>query len=156
MVRSDISDTSSDPIKIDMNIPSISEFVGIVRLAVSGIATRMNFTIEEIEDIKIAVSEACTNAVQYAYDPKLGGKIHVECNLHQTKLEIIISDYGKGFDIQGVLAGKHKPRDMDDKLGLGLGLTFIKSLMDEADFHSEYGKGTTIKMAKFAPIREQA
>ncbi len=139
-----------DPVKVEMTIPNISEFVGIVRLAVSGIATRMNFTIEEIEDIKIAVSEACTNCVQYAYDKDVLGQVEIHCFLYPDKLEIIVRDKGKGFDVQKALSEK-KGELMPNKLGLGLGLTFIKSLMDEAEFHSEVGRGTTIRMIKSAP-----
>ena len=63
---------SNEPVKVELSIPSISEYVGVARLAVAGVASRLKFTHEEIEDIKIAVSEACTNAVQYAYGEGTG------------------------------------------------------------------------------------
>lgn len=151
MVRKEQSE--AEPIQVDITIPSISEYVGIVRLAISGIATRMDYSIEEIEDIKIAVSEACTNAVQYAYDPKIPGKVDVQCRLYPDKLEITVIDHGSGFDIDAVISGRKPKDESPDKLGLGLGLTFIRSLMDEADFTSVPGKGTTIRMAKMAPVR---
>lgn len=146
---------ASEPVLVELSIPSMSEFVGIIRLAVSGIATRMNFTIEEIEDIKIAVSEACTNSVQYAYNQQ-DGRIDVVCQLYSDRLEIIVKDTGKGFDIEKALLnpGKKDVPEDPDKLGLGLGLTFIKSLMDETSFSSEEGKGTTIKMVKLAPVKK--
>ena len=137
-----------EPLQIQLTIPCVSEFVGIVRLAVSGVATRMNFSIEEIEDIKIAVSEACTNAVQYAYDNR-GGNINVVCTLYSDSLEILVRDVGKGFSLSEEMMNKKAASDpVPDKLGLGLGMTFIKSLMDEADFKSELGKGTTVRMIK--------
>lgn len=140
----------SKPINIELNIPCLSEFVGIVRLAVSGIATRMNFSIEEIEDIKIAVSEACTNSVQYAYESDLASKrIFITCNIYDNKLEIIIKDEGKGFDVASI-EGRKTMEIIPDKLGLGLGITFIKSLMDEAYIDSIIGKGTTVRMIKYA------
>ena len=144
-----------EPLQIRMTIPCVSEFVGIVRLAVSGIATRMNFTVEEIEDIKIAVSEACTNAVQYAYGGKDGvGDIAILCNLHADRLEIVIQDSGKGFNLSDDMMNKKGAEDpIPDKLGLGLGMTFIKSLMDVADFKSEPGKGTTVRMVKKTPVK---
>lgn len=52
---------------IEMKIPAKPEYVGIIRLTLSGVASRMGYVYEEIEDLKIAVSEACTNAVQHAY-----------------------------------------------------------------------------------------
>ena len=127
-----------------INIPSLSEYVGVVRLAVSGVATRMNFSIEEIEDIKIAVSEACTNAVQYAYEDPSQGKIDVTCNIYEDKLEIIVEDFGKGF----VPENKKKAVISENKLGLGLGITFIKSLMDESKIDSVKNQGTRVIMIK--------
>ena len=55
---------------ITLTIPAKPEYVSIARLTISGIATRMQFTIEEIDDLKIAISEACTNAVQHAHKAK--------------------------------------------------------------------------------------
>lgn len=136
---------------INIEIPCASDFVGVVRLAVSGIATRMNFSIEEIEDIKIAVSEACTNSVQYAYDDKSEGRVFITCNLYKEKLEILVQDNGKGFDISEVEATKASKESEpmgEERSSLGLGMTFIKSLMDEAEFQSEKGKGSTVRMAK--------
>ena len=57
---------------IEIRFPSRSEYVGVVRLAVSGIAQRCNFTMDEIEDLKIAVTEACSNAVIHGYNGKVG------------------------------------------------------------------------------------
>lgn len=126
-----------------MNIPNKAEYVGVARLAVSGIATRLNFSIEEIDDIKIAMSEAITNAVQYAYDEK-EGRIEITCTSYPKKLEIVVQDQGKGFDLNK----KAPSKTPKSKLGMGLGLTFMKNLMDEADVTSKIGKGTTIRLVK--------
>ncbi len=134
---------------IEMKIPALSDYVGVVRLAVSGIGTRLNFSIEEIEDLKIAVSEACTNAVQYAYTKEdVDPSIWINCYINDTQLKIEIKDTGKGFDPDNI-----KPRTNDDlidedKSNLGLGITFIKSLMDEVEFKSSIGEGTTVTMIK--------
>ena len=58
----------------------------------------MNFSIEEIEDIKIAVSEACTNSVQYAFDDTDNERVFISFNLFKDKLEIIIKDKGEDID----------------------------------------------------------
>lgn len=142
----------SKPMVVDIVIPCLSEFVGIVRLAISGIATRMNFSVEEIEDIKIAVSEACTNSVQYAFEDPVDQKITIQCQLFDNKLEITIEDKGKGFDVNS-LNGSKSLEIIPDKLGLGLGITFIKSLMDEAYISSEIGNGTTVKMVKYTSVK---
>ena len=144
---------SNQPLKMTMKIPCSAEFVGIVRLAISGAASRMNYSIEEIEDIKISVSEACTNAIQHAYGDHPNTEtdsIDINVNMYDTKLEIIIQDYGKGFDTS-LLGTEEQKRKSHEKMGLGLGLTFIKSLMDETTLSSELGKGTTLRIAKTAP-----
>lgn len=142
------------PLEMTMTIPCSSEFVAVVRLAVSGLATRMNFSIEEIEDIKVSVSEACTNAIQHAY-PDLRhpneGKIDIVAHIYSNRLEITVKDYGVGFDISK-LGSEEQQEKSKEKFGLGLGLTFIKSLMDTTDFQSISGKGTTIHMIKEAPV----
>ena len=138
----------SESINVELVIPCLSEFVGIARLSVSGIASRMNFSVEDIEDIKIAVSEACTNSVQYAYEKPENEKIYITSTLYDDRLEIIVADNGKGFDVNSIDSNK-TIEIIPDKLGLGLGITFIKSLMDEAYIESGSDKGTTIKMVKY-------
>lgn len=138
--------------QVTMTIPCSAEFVGVVRLAVSGVASRMNFSIEEIEDIKISVSEACTNVIQHAYEDQTttNNVIDITMNMNDHKLDITVKDYGRGFDLS-ILGTKEQKEKSREKLGLGLGLTFIESLMDNTNFTSEIGKGTTIQMAKTAP-----
>ena len=128
-------------------MPAKPDYVGMMRLAISGIASRMEFTIEKIEDLKIAISEACTNAVQYAYDNKKDKIVLISCAVHSDKLEITVKDTGKGFSIEE----KKKPssNSLTDSPSLGLGITFIKSLMDEAEFKSEPGEGTEVRMVKY-------
>ena len=143
---------NGQPENVEFSIPCMSDYVGVVRLAVSGLATRMNFSIEEIEDIKIAVSEACTNSVQYAFDKPENERVFISFNLFKDKLEIIVKDNGKGFEtdqLERVPIEERRVEDIDENIPrLGLGITFIKSLMDETNITSEPGKGTTIQMAK--------
>ena len=143
----------NDNLSMKLTIPCASEFVGVVRLAISGIASRMNYSIEEIEDIKVSVSEACTNAIQHAYGENTSNSknnIDIVATIHPEKLEIIVKDTGIGFDTN--ILGTHEQKSRsEERLGLGLGLSFVKSLMDDATFNSEIGKGTTIIMSKKAP-----
>ena len=143
---------NGQPENVEFSIPCMSDYVGVVRLAVSGLATRMNFSIEEIEDIKIAVSEACTNSVQYAFDKPENERVFISFNLFKDKLEIIVKDNGRGFktnQLERIPIDERQLEDIDENIPrLGLGITFIKSLMDETKISSEPGKGTTIQMAK--------
>ncbi len=143
---------NGQPENVEFSIPCMSDYVGVVRLAVSGLATRMNFSIEEIEDIKIAVSEACTNSVQYAFENPENERVFISFNLFKDKLEIVVKDTGKGFEVdqlEKIPIEERRLEDIDESVPrLGLGITFIKSLMDETSIKSELGKGTTVQMAK--------
>lgn len=127
--------------EIVMSMPSKAEYVGVVRLTVSAIANRMGFNIEDIEDIKVAVAEACTNAIRHSENHDF----KVSFQVFEDKMGISISDEGKGYQID----------EMDDpdlnnpKEEGGLGIFIIKSLMDEVDMISKVGEGTQIKMIKF-------
>ena len=129
---------------IKLVVPAVSDFISVVRLAISGIASRMNFTIDEVEDIKLAVSEACTNSVRHAYDKGVG-EIYIDCMLQEETLVISIKDTGKGFDTQNIVSPSQTG---DSPIGLGLGLTFIKSLMDSLEVTSSVGQGCTVVMSK--------
>jgi len=139
----------TEPIKVELTVPSISDYVGVARLTASGVANRMKFTHEDIEDIKIAVSEACTNAVQYAYGDNIG-KVNLTFSIYDTYLEIQVRDQGLGFNIET----KKDPNAASDpeKIGLGLGIVFMKSLMDTVDYQSSEGNGTVVTMTKKVPV----
>lgn len=85
---------------IEMKIPAKPEYVGVIRLTASGIAGRMGFSYDEIEDLKIAVSEACTNAAQHAYKSQEKGEVSIGYSLYKDRLEIIVADRGTSFDLQ--------------------------------------------------------
>jgi serine/threonine-protein kinase RsbW len=133
---------------IELKIPASSEFISIVRLALSGVANRLEFTVEAIEDIKIALSEACTNVIQHAFHDPEKECIYVTFKLDEGSLEMTVKDTGKGFSPGDKAVDKSNP-EQDGKFGLGLGLVFIRTLMDEVVLDSEIGKGTLIRMKKF-------
>jgi len=141
--------------KVTVEVPAESEFVAVVRLAVSGVASRMGFTLEDIEDIKVAVSEACTNVVQHAYPVGQRGMVRVESIMYDDALEIVVSDSGAGFDTSHIVSAKnHSDQSDQGVFGLGLGLTFIRSLMDSSEVESNCGSGTIVRMQKKVPIQE--
>ena len=106
----------------------------------------LDFSVEDIESVKVAISEACTNSVQHAYKDG-DGHIEITCFLSDKKLEITVKDEGAGFDV-GILGTQSQIEKSEEKLGLGLGITFIKNLMDEATVYSVPGKSTEIHMVK--------
>ncbi len=136
---------------IRLTLPARAGYVGIVRLTVSGIANRMGFAYEEIEDIKLAVAEACTNAVNHAYDRSAEEmELSVTCRVFPDRLVIEVADQGKGFWFDGQPADLrpiHPDADLDDVAEGGLGLFLIHALMDEVDV--QVGEGVTVSMTKY-------
>lgn len=126
---------------INMRFPSKAEYVGVIRLTVSAIANRMGFNIEEIEDIKVAVTEACTNAIKHG----LNEDFSVCFDIFKEKIMVSVKDEGKGYNTDDL----NEPDLSNPKEEGGLGIFIIKSLMDEVDLKSSVGQGTEIKMIKF-------
>ena len=128
--------------KVELKIPSLPEFVAVARLAVAAIASRMDFPYDAVDDIKVAVGEACTNAIEHAAcsDPP-EGEINISCYLEQDALVIEVDDRGPGFD-------PHLCAEPDVLSGGGLGLILIQALMDEVKLTSLAGQGTQVRMIK--------
>jgi serine/threonine-protein kinase RsbW len=135
---------------IEVKMPAKPEYVGVIRLTLSGIASRMGYVYEEIEDLKIAVSEACTNAVHHAYQTNDDGEIIVGFGVYSNKLEIMIADNGKSFNFQEVKnkLGPYTNSSAIDQLSEGgLGLYLMETLMDEVYVFNN--SGVTVFMVKY-------
>lgn len=134
---------------IEMKIPSKPEYVGLVRLTLSGVLNSVGASYEEIEDTKIAVSEAVTNAVKHAYSDT-DNEITIGFAVSKEKVEIIVQDSGKSFDYETVKE-EIGPYTETDSISFlregGLGLFLIESLMD--DVNVKRSEGVTISMVKY-------
>ena len=128
---------------IKMEISSNPEYVSVISLTTSGIANKVGFCIDDIEDLKVAISEACTNAIKHSLDDKF----IVIYSIIENGLTIEVIDNGKGYDRNSV----SEPNINDLKEG-GMGLFIIESLMDEVTVESQEGKGTSIKMTKYLGV----
>ncbi|MCM3671972.1 anti-sigma B factor RsbW [Mesobacillus maritimus] len=135
---------------VEMKIPAKPEFVGVIRLTLSGIASRMGFSYDEIEDLKIATSEACTNAVQHAYRKNEQGEVVIGFGLFQDRLEVMVADHGQSFDFHSAREGIG-PYQQNQSIEFlregGLGLYLIETLMDEVRIHQK--EGVTVFMTKY-------
>lgn len=133
---------------VEIKIPARADYVGVVRLTVSGIANRMGFDYEAIEDLKIAVSEAITNAVCYAY---LGeGEITIGFGIYDDRLEVMVLDHGNSFNFNEIKndLGPFRPSDSIDELREGgFGLFLIQALMDNVEINND--QGVTVFMTKY-------
>lgn len=128
---------------IRMDITSNSSYVGIIRLTTSGIANKIGFSIDDIEDIKVAVSEACTNAIKHSKKDRF----FITFTVMENGINITIEDNGKGYKIDEL----NKP-DLDNPKESGLGLFIIEALMDEVEIKSTEDKGTIISMTKYLGV----
>jgi len=116
------------------------------RVAAAAFASQLDPTIEEISDIKTAVSEAVTNAIIHGYENKYGF-VKMNCRLYADSIEIEIIDEGKGIeDINLARQPLYTSRPEMDRLGMGF--TVMESFMDRVDVFSEPGKGTTVLLYK--------
>src|SRR5690625_151409 len=127
---------------IEMKVPAKPEYVGVIRLSVSGVANRMGFNYEEIEDLKVAVAEAVTNVVEHAYKDNESGEVTVGIGVYEKRLEIMVADRGGSFDLKEVKS-KIGPYHASDRVETlqegGLGLFLINALMDKVEINNEYG-----------------
>jgi len=128
---------------IKMEITANPEYVSIIRLTTSGIANKVGFCIDDIEDLKVAISEACTNAIKHS----LEDRFTIIYSMIENGLTIEIIDNGKGYDRSTV-----SEPDIDNLKESGMGLFIIESLMDEVIVESQEGKGTSIKMTKYLGV----
>ncbi len=131
--------------EIKLSIPNKPEYVSVARLTVSAIANRMGFDIEKIEDIKVALAEACTNAITHGmndYD-----NFHVSFMIDENKLTVSVCDSGKGCAVKEIQSPDLNHLNQDKEGGLGIFI--IRSLMDNVEITSDIGNGTTITMTKY-------
>jgi len=127
---------------ITIKLPSKAEYVSIARLAASVISNTVGFDIEEIDDIKVAVGEACNNAVLHGHSEEEVYEINFR--LSDEKIHIEVKDNGIGFDEE-----KYEEPDLNNLKGNGLGIYIMKSLMDEVDILPNGEEGTTLKLIKY-------
>ena len=111
---------------IKMEITTNPDYVSIIRLTASGIANKMGFPIDDIEDIKVAVSEACTNAIKHSKDDVF----NIVFNILDNAINIEIQDNGKGFNVDEKFEQSYGLKNMRER-ALEIGATFhIVSLPD--------------------------
>lgn len=127
-----------------LKIPSKPEYVGVARLTILGIACRMNFSYDVVEDLKLAVGEACTAAVERAQQAGTNDSdITINCHMSDERLTIeIIDPIGSEPKIVEATAS---PDEFDEKK---LGALLIELLVDEYDVQATTDGGTLVRMTK--------
>ncbi len=131
---------------MELKLPSLSVNEGFARSVVGAFATQLDPTLEDIADIKTAVSEAVTNAIVHGYPDKLG-EIRIYASLESRTIKVVVQDQGVGIrDIEQARQPFYSTAG--DESRSGMGFTVMETFMDEVSIDSTPGKGTTVKLKK--------
>lgn len=132
--------------EMHMEFLSKSSNESFARVVAAAFAAQLDPTVEELADVKTAVSEAVTNAIIHGYENK-PGFIKLDCRLFHNAIEIKVSDEGKGIEnielARQPLFTTHPEMERS-----GMGFTVMESFMDKVDIISEPGAGTTVVLFK--------
>lgn len=129
------------PELVELRIPARPEWVALARLAAATVANRLRFSIEEIEDVKLAVAEACTAVIQHEGH---GEFIQLTCEALDNSLQVRVRDSGH----LGVHAPDRRGINFEEARIAGLGIFLIRTLMDEVSYDAHPQHGTDLLMIK--------
>lgn len=133
--------------EMEMHFDAVSENEAFARIAVAAFVGALNPTLEEISDIKTAVSEAVTNAIIHGYEEDASGQVWLHCMIRQDVLQVEIKDYGRGIDdIEQAMEPLFTTKPEMDRSGMGF--SFMEAFMDDLEVHSVPGEGTVVQMKK--------
>lgn len=139
--------------KAVLEFSSRAENVSFARVAVATFVSQVDFTLPDLEEIKVAVSEAVSNAIIHGYENNPDQVVRLEISIADEYMEMVVIDRGKGIDdIQKAL----EPAFSTDPERMGLGFSFMQSFMDKFKVQSEPGKGTRVKMSRRAGAPRRA
>lgn len=141
---------SKNEMKLSFDARSVNE--GFARIAVAAFITELNPTLDEVADVKTAVSEAVTNAIIHGYDnPE--DKVELVCKIEGTTVEIVVSDTGTGIaDVEKAMEPFYTTKPELERSGMGF--AFMEAFMDEVRVSSEVGAGTRVWMRKKIGVQE--
>jgi serine/threonine-protein kinase RsbW len=135
---------------VELEIPARPEYVSLARLVVSSLASsRRDLADDRIDDLKLAVSEACTNAIE-AYEPAGDERVVLRWRDEHDHLEVDVQDHGPGFDPSTLPDRPSVTDPVRPNFERGLGVPLMRALVDEVTFSSS-GDGTSVNMILFCP-----
>lgn len=131
---------------------AVGENESFARVVIAAFVTRLNPTLEELGDIKVAVSEAVTNAIIHGYEEK-GGKIRITARLEENELTVQIEDWGKGIpDVEKAMEPLFTTKPEEERSGMGF--SFMEAFTDELLVESKPGEGTRVTMKKVMGVQD--
>ena len=130
---------------VKLVIQSLPENIALARVSVAAFVAQIDLTVDELEEIKVAVSESVSNAIIHGYEQCPDQWVEIEVSRYPDFFEIHIVDSGKGIeDIEAAM----QPIYSSDADRMGLGFVFMQSFMDEVEVTSEVNKGTRVILRK--------
>lgn len=137
--------------QVSLVFPSRSANEGFARSAAASFAAQLDPTLDELGDVKTAVSEAVTNAIVHAYPDALG-KVELKLRLYpENEFEVVVRDWGVG--IENIDQARAPLFTTGSEERAGMGFTIMESFMDTVKVRSKPGKGTTVTMRKRFALR---
>ena len=132
--------------EMELIFDAISDNEGFARVTVAAFVAHLNPTLEELSDIKTAVSEAVTNCIIHGYE-EVAGKVYMRCKLEGAVLHIEIRDTGKGIEnLEQAMEPLFTTKPELERSGMGF--AFMEAFMDDLEVESVPGEGTTVRMIK--------
>ena len=132
---------SSENAVINLTIPAKAEYITLGRLALTALARARDFPEETLADLKLALTEACSNSVRHAYGPD-DGIVELLYELWPDRLIVEVSDEGSGFEPPSEL------EEMGDFGEGGLGIAIIREIVDELEISEKSGGGSRLRFVK--------
>ena len=132
--------------EMEIRFDSRAENEGFARVSVASFLTQLNPTVEEVADVKTAVSEAVTNAIIHGYEQRVE-TVRIHCSIENQLFTVEISDRGKGIaNVEKAMEPMFTTKPEDDRSGMGF--SFMEAFMDTVEVESKVGEGTSVKMTK--------
>jgi len=139
--------------RVIVELAAIPENVGVARLMAAMVAAQADFTVAEVDEVKLAVSEAVTNAIVHGYRGDSRQMVRMEAALEDGELVITVTDSGRGIED---VALAMQPAVTTDPERMGLGFSFMEAHMDQVEVTSQVGQGTRVVMRKRPAPRDVA
>ena len=138
---------------VTMQFKSIPENVSLARVLVASFGAQLDMTISDLDELKVAVSEAVSNSIIHGYRNDPEKTVEMEVSSFENQLRIVVTDYGFGIeDINQAL----QPSFTTDTDRMGLGFVFMQSFMDTLEVKSEPNMGTKVTMVKNLAFQQES
>ncbi len=131
---------------VRLTIPARPEYISLCRLALAGLSRARGLDDETVADLKLALTEACSNSIRHAY-PKGGGTVEVVYDLLPDRLVIDVTDTGEGFDLED------RGEEEGELTEGGLGMAIMRALADELELaRGADGRGSRLRLVKLFAV----